>query len=193
MGIGRQPVADGQVHDLSVRLSFLRGMTLYIERDCWRGGPGMPSGTIRSIAYRTIRSVELDSHLRLMCGSDVLDGEKITAAFPVSEIVSCRWFCPGPEDVGDALEDYVQKRKMTPLDISTRRAGDDWARTRMYIIPPSVLKRPENTYSMAWFYGEPWCHKCNETFFWSKNVVEAPTYRSGRGLICGVCGYHMPY
>jgi hypothetical protein len=105
------------------------------------------------------------------------------------------WFEPDPVGMSeDELERLVQQRRMKPLWLDLPTTGQHSAVMQVYIVPLRVLARPKNPYSSRWRVGEPWCHSCNTTFFWDKNVREVPSYPVGgngigRGTRCLLCGH----
>ena len=53
-----------------------------------------------------------------------------------------------------------------------------------YVVPKSVQEA-----SLFSNYGvEPWCTRCNDTFFWDKNIKGTAFIRNGTDFKCANCG-----
>lgn len=103
------------------------------------------------------------------------------------------WFSPDPVGMLEAdLEEMVQYRRMTPLTVLIANPEGKYQRHTVYVVPQSVLARPKNDFSRFSRFGEPWCHTCNKTFFWSEDHEEVYAYISQGGKKCSICNQHMP-
>lgn len=102
------------------------------------------------------------------------------------------WFDPNPIDLQeDKIETLVQRRLMKPLMLQGEPSGTEQWFIQVYVVPESVLHRPPSP-DTGYYYGEPWCKQCNDTFFWSPDVKEkswTPCYQSA---MCCECYSRMP-
>lgn len=160
---------------LEKRMAGLRGRVLYFEQK----GSGCRSSTYLHFDRLWARGSSLFFY-------SVDSSEPHPAIENVSNTVS--WFNPDPSLPEEKLERLIQRRIMKPLEIFDSHG----CCATVYIVPQKALKRPENKYSRWWIYGEPWCHKCNPTFFWDPDTEPVAAVRNGCGLRCCECHMAMP-
>ncbi|MBN1670491.1 MAG: hypothetical protein JXR37_05640 [Kiritimatiellae bacterium] len=163
------------------RFEGISDRVLYAEHYVWGAGADGPHATQTGITYWP---------LARMRGAHRIPPRAIRAV--IERLDSYAWFWPDPLDVDFSLDTLIQRRLMKPLSLLARRLDGKWERVLLHIVPESVLQRPRNRLSFWWYYGEPWCHRCNKTLFWDPAVEEVDSYRHGDGRVCAQCGWHMP-
>lgn len=157
------------------RIQALGDRLLYIEnRSLYDGGP-----PISSVGY-----------LRL---GDPEDLKSLLGKQGSADVEGWSWFDPDPTGMDESeLERLVQYRHMRPLYIQLRVSATRREQITATIVPWRVLDRPCNKDSRWWYFGEPWCHRCNETVFWDPAIEAVPSVRDGRGFRCATCWRPMP-
>ena len=118
---------------------------------------------------------------------------------PEEGVRSWTWFDPDPVGMEECeIERLVQSRQMKPLQIEFH-AYDGWGEEmRAFVVPKRVLARPVDPELPRGYCGEPWCHRCNSTFFWDPEVKEVDWYPVGlpgsfvQGVRCFRCGHTSP-
>jgi len=164
-------------------IAQLGGRTLYTRATRAKVGDGRPyrEGCGRGYSsYRKVDGGAAESYL-----SDILPNCDF-------KFKTWTWFDPSPISLPEMdLEYLVQRRLMKPLTIESEALGAEQWRVEVFVVPESVLRRPVCP-ETGYYYGEPWCKQCNETFFWSPNVKEefhSPVYQ---GALCHGCLGRMP-
>lgn len=110
-----------------------------------------------------------------------------------AEVQGWTWFDPDPIGMGETeLESLVQYRHMRPLRIRLGFPENKREDITATLVPWRILDRPGKEDNRWACYGEPWCHRCNETFFWDPGVEEVPSVPNGRGLRCARCRHALP-
>lgn len=177
---------------LMSRLRGLVGRVLFFESKF------LPSRRIVGMRYLKLDEQSPGELLSALVGI----GSKLSlhGIRPEDTICSWTWFEPDPVGMEeDAIERLVQSRRMNPLRVNILLCRAGWGEEmRAFVVPKRVLARPAAPDRPRGYLGEPWCHRCNETFFWDPNVEEAPWCPVGapgsfvQGVRCLKCGLTSP-
>jgi hypothetical protein len=175
---------------LGVLLTGITRRLLYVQAISHDRDASGGAGAIRTSCDRYFcpRRVSVTAKGSLVWTDEGTSDEPEVLVADTHRQVQWHWFHPNPRSHDSARQyDLVQHRKMTPLTIVAETADGTWRETLIYLVPPEVLRRPPSDTSCS-SVGEPWCHRCNATFFWDPTTREVPTLRSSRdALRCTQC------
>ena len=183
--------------DLTQHLPGLFGHVLYIQADSGKCRREVLEPCVNSIRYSRLDAQPTADALLELLGAK--HNGRLRGVRPESIVRQWAWFQPDPVGMAEnEIERLVQRREMKPLWVKLH-TFDGWCEEiRVFVVPKRVLARPADPELPRGYCGEPWCHRCNETFFWDPNITEVPSYPVGlpgsfvQGVRCLKCGHTAP-